>query len=119
MAESSLVCCTTPELCRSIHRWGEGSPNYEMDERTFLLNRERAVDYLNMLDRMYVFDGFACWDPEVRIWIWPVRHMRADLKVRECVFESVRLSRVLVVVRIRANHTCCCLCFLLLLAHCC
>ena len=38
-----------------------------MDERTFLLNRERAVDYLNMLDRLYVFDGYAGWDPEV----WP------------------------------------------------
>ena len=43
-----------------------GSPNYEMDERTFLLNRERAVDYLNMLDRLYVFDGYAGWDPAVR-----------------------------------------------------
>jgi phosphoenolpyruvate carboxykinase (ATP) len=45
---------------------GNGSPNYEMDERTFLLNRERAVDYLNMLDRLYVFDGYAGWDPESR-----------------------------------------------------
>ncbi len=35
--------------------------------RTFLLNRERAVDYLNMLDRVYVFDGFAGWDPASRI----------------------------------------------------
>ncbi len=42
-----------------------GSPNYEMDDRTFKLNRERAVDYLNMLDRLYVFDGFAGWEPEV------------------------------------------------------
>ena len=33
-----------------------------------MLNRERAVDYLNMLDRLYVFDGFAGWDPEVRSW---------------------------------------------------
>ena len=33
--------------------------------RTFVLNRERAVDYLNMLERIYVFDGFAGWDPEV------------------------------------------------------
>ena len=33
--------------------------------RTFVLNRERAVDYLNMLERLYVFDGFAGWDPEV------------------------------------------------------
>jgi phosphoenolpyruvate carboxykinase (ATP) len=46
--------------------WGAGSPNIEMDERTFLLNRERGVDYLNMLDRIYVFDGFAGWDPEAR-----------------------------------------------------
>ncbi len=29
------------------------------------MNRERAVDYLNMLERIYVFDGFAGWDPEV------------------------------------------------------
>ena len=55
--------------CAAHCRWnqdGNGSPNYEMDERTFLLNRERAVDYLNMLDRLYVFDGYAGWDPEVR-----------------------------------------------------
>jgi Phosphoenolpyruvate carboxykinase len=39
-----------------------GSPNFEMDEHTFLLNRERAVDYLNMLERIYVFDGYAGWD---------------------------------------------------------
>ena len=36
-----------------------------MDEHTFLLNRERAIDYLNSLDRLYVFDGFAGWDPKV------------------------------------------------------
>ena len=48
-----------------------GSPNFEMDERTFLLNRERAVDYLNMLDRLYVFDGYAGWDPAVCIEIVP------------------------------------------------
>lgn len=32
-----------------------------------MLNRERAVDYLNMLDRLYVFDGYAGWDPEVKM----------------------------------------------------
>jgi ATP-dependent phosphoenolpyruvate carboxykinase len=42
-----------------------GSPNFEMDDRTFKLNRERAVDYLNMLDRLYVFDGYAGWEEEV------------------------------------------------------
>jgi phosphoenolpyruvate carboxykinase (ATP) len=46
---------------------GNGSPNFDMDERSFLLNRERAVDYLNMLERLYVFDGYAGWDPEARI----------------------------------------------------
>jgi hypothetical protein len=46
--------------------WGTGSPNYEMDERTFILNRERAVDYLNTLDRLYVFDGYAGWDTQAR-----------------------------------------------------
>ena len=52
--------------CRWAGKEGHsGSPNFEMDERTFLLNRERAVDYLNMLDRLYVFDGYAGWDPQV------------------------------------------------------
>ncbi|MEW5301449.1 MAG: hypothetical protein WDW36_004309 [Sanguina aurantia] len=46
--------------------WGTGSPNYPMDERTFLLNRARAVDYLNFIDTVYVFDGFANWHPEAR-----------------------------------------------------
>ncbi|KAF5200174.1 Phosphoenolpyruvate carboxykinase [Thalictrum thalictroides] len=32
--------------------WGKGSPNIEMDENTFLVNRERAVDYLNSLDKV-------------------------------------------------------------------
>lgn len=29
-----------------------GSPNIEMDEETFLVNRERAVDYLNSLEKV-------------------------------------------------------------------
>lgn len=41
--------------------WGEGSPNYEMDEQTFIINRERAIDYLNSLDHIYVFDGLVNW----------------------------------------------------------
>lgn len=32
-----------------------GSPNIEMDEHTFLVNRERAVDYLNSLDKVIFF----------------------------------------------------------------
>lgn len=47
--------------------WGTGSPNIEMDEHTFLVNRERAVDYLNSLDKVFVNDQFLNWDPEHRI----------------------------------------------------
>lgn len=35
--------------CIFMHR---GSPNIEMDEHTFMVNRERAVDYLNSLDKV-------------------------------------------------------------------
>lgn len=47
--------------------WGKGSPNIEMDEETFMVNRERAVDYLNSLDKVFVNDQFLNWDPENRI----------------------------------------------------
>ncbi|KAG6532169.1 hypothetical protein ZIOFF_006007 [Zingiber officinale] len=47
--------------------WGKGSPNIEMDEHTFLVNRERVVDYLNSLDKVFVNDQFLNWDPEHRI----------------------------------------------------
>ena len=30
-----------------------GSPNIEMDEHTFMVNRERAVDYLNSLEKVF------------------------------------------------------------------
>ncbi|KAH0451237.1 hypothetical protein IEQ34_018536 [Dendrobium chrysotoxum] len=53
---------TTDELW-----WGKGSPNIEMDEHTFLVNRERAVDYLNSLDKVFVNDQFLNWDSENRI----------------------------------------------------
>ncbi|KAH7332366.1 hypothetical protein KP509_20G084100 [Ceratopteris richardii] len=47
--------------------WGKGSPNIEMDEHTFMVNRERAVDYLNSLEKVFVNDQFLNWDPEYRI----------------------------------------------------
>ncbi|MCP4418893.1 MAG: phosphoenolpyruvate carboxykinase (ATP) [Chloroflexi bacterium] len=40
--------------------WGD--INMAVDENTFEINRERAIDYLNMLDRLYVMDGYAGWD---------------------------------------------------------
>ncbi|KHN11524.1 Phosphoenolpyruvate carboxykinase [ATP] [Glycine soja] len=47
--------------------WGKGSPNIEMDEHSFMVNRERAVDYLNSLDKVFVNDQFLNWDPENKI----------------------------------------------------
>lgn len=45
--------------------WGD--VNMRLDERTFSVNRERAIDYLNTLKRVYIVDGFAGWDPQYRI----------------------------------------------------
>lgn len=63
----------SPEDKRIVHHpdsaddiwWGE--VNIKLDERTFLINRERAIDYLNVCDRIYVVDGYAGWDPKYRI----------------------------------------------------
>lgn len=44
-----------------------GPVNFPLDEPTFMINRERAKDYLNTLDRLYVIDAFAGWDPKYRM----------------------------------------------------
>jgi phosphoenolpyruvate carboxykinase (ATP) len=44
-----------------------GSVNIPMDRPTFLINRERARDYLNVQPRVYIIDGFAGWDSVHRI----------------------------------------------------
>jgi phosphoenolpyruvate carboxykinase (ATP) len=38
-----------------------------MDDKVFMINRERAVDYLNTRKRLYIVDGYAGWDPKYRI----------------------------------------------------
>lgn len=48
------------------HVWW-GPVNIKMDEHTFEINRERAIDFLNTREDIYVFDGFAGWDPKYRI----------------------------------------------------
>merc|ERR1719463_656757 len=47
-----------------------GKVNIKLDENSFLINRERAVDYLNTQKRIFVVDGFAGWDEEYRL---PIR----------------------------------------------
>jgi phosphoenolpyruvate carboxykinase (ATP) len=44
-----------------------GPVNIPCDARTFTVNRQRAIDYLNTCERLYCFDGFAGWDPKYRI----------------------------------------------------
>ncbi|MDB6174203.1 MAG: phosphoenolpyruvate carboxykinase [Chthoniobacteraceae bacterium] len=44
-----------------------GPVNVPMSEHSFQLNRERAVDYLNTRERLYIVDGFAGWHPQHRL----------------------------------------------------
>jgi phosphoenolpyruvate carboxykinase (ATP) len=44
-----------------------GPVNIPLDAHAFIVNRERAHDYLNTCPRLYCFDGFAGWDPKYRI----------------------------------------------------
>merc|ERR1712144_67911 len=44
-----------------------GPVNKPMSPDVWRINRERAVDYLNTRNRIYVIDGYAGWDERYRI----------------------------------------------------
>ncbi|MEQ9406833.1 MAG: phosphoenolpyruvate carboxykinase (ATP) [Fuerstiella sp.] len=44
-----------------------GPVNFPLDELTFSINRERAIDYLNTRPRLYCVDAFAGWEPSTRL----------------------------------------------------
>lgn len=44
-----------------------GPVNIPLEEYSWEINRNRAIDYLNTRSRLYVVDGFARWDPKYRI----------------------------------------------------
>lgn len=44
-----------------------GHINIDLDEHVFMINHERAMDYLNTRDRLFVVDAFAGWDEKYRI----------------------------------------------------
>ncbi|OMH83510.1 Phosphoenolpyruvate carboxykinase [ATP] [Zancudomyces culisetae] len=44
-----------------------GPVNTKLSKKAFDINHERAVDYLNTRERLYVVDGFAGWDPKYRL----------------------------------------------------
>lgn len=45
--------------------WGD--VNIPFSKESFGKNRQIAIDYLNTYDQLFVFDGFAGWDPATRI----------------------------------------------------
>jgi len=47
-----------------------GPVNVKLTDKSFYTNRERAVDFLNSQDKLYVVDAWAGWDKEYRM---PVR----------------------------------------------
>lgn len=44
-----------------------GTTNVPLDPKSYATVRQRALDYLNVCERLYCFDGFAGWDPKYRI----------------------------------------------------
>ncbi len=44
-----------------------GPVNIKLDEHVFMVNRERAIDYLNTKEQLFCIDAFAGWDPKYRI----------------------------------------------------
>ncbi|MEZ5988327.1 MAG: phosphoenolpyruvate carboxykinase (ATP) [Planctomycetota bacterium] len=44
-----------------------GSVNVPLADKNFLINRQRAIDFLNTRDQLYVVDGYAGWDEKYRL----------------------------------------------------
>ncbi len=51
----------------SEHNIDWGKINIGIDENIYAINRERAIDYLNTRERIFVVDAFAGWDEKYRI----------------------------------------------------
>lgn len=47
--------------------WDELSPNIKMQQNTFIINRETTINYLNSMNLLFVFDGYAGWEKENRL----------------------------------------------------
>lgn len=53
------------DTTRDTVHWG--AINIPIDPKNYKVNFARTVDYLNMLKRVYVVDGYAGWDPKWRL----------------------------------------------------
>ncbi len=51
----------------SEHNIDWGDINIPIDENIYAINRERAIDYLNTRERIFVVDAFAGWDEKYRL----------------------------------------------------
>ncbi|GAC1474713.1 MAG: phosphoenolpyruvate carboxykinase (ATP) [Isosphaeraceae bacterium] len=73
VAYSGAKTGRSPRDKRIVRREGSqdevwwGPVNVALEPNSFEINRERAKDYLNTRPRLYVFDGFAGWDPDHRV----------------------------------------------------
>ncbi len=54
----------SPETTNDVW-WGD--INIRMTDRSFVINRQRARDYLNTKTQLFVTDGYAGWDPRYRL----------------------------------------------------
>ncbi len=70
---SGVKCGRSPKDKRivehpdSINDIWWGKINMKINEKSFATNRERAIDYLNTQERLYVLDGFAGCDPNYQV----------------------------------------------------
>jgi phosphoenolpyruvate carboxykinase (ATP) len=39
----------------------------KLSEKSFAINRARALDYLNTREQLFIIDGYAGWDEEYRV----------------------------------------------------
>jgi phosphoenolpyruvate carboxykinase (ATP) len=57
-------------ICREEESEGHvwwGDVNIPLEPSSFLINQQRALDYLNTREQLYCVDGYAGWDPKYRI----------------------------------------------------
>src|SRR5258708_24052810 len=47
-----------------------GPVNFPLEPPSFKINLERAIDYLQTRERLYVVYAFACWYPPAMLRIW-------------------------------------------------
>lgn len=63
-----------------------GKINIPMPEAAYQIIRERALDYLNIQEQLYVVDAFAGWDPNYRVKVLASCFFFSSMKQSACWF---------------------------------